>query len=228
MSYSSREVVIPFAEQNLEGFLNLPKNPEGLIIFVHGSGSGRFSPRNQFVADLLCKGNMATLLFDLLTKDEERIDSITAHLRFDIQFLAERVVAVTEWVKKQPSLANLPLGYFGASTGAAAALVATAQTPHTIHSIVSRGGRPDLAGAALSKIQAPTLLIIGGNDYDVIKLNEQALSKMRNCKAEIQIVKGATHLFEEPGKLEEADNLAKTWFKNCFHSARPSVALPDQ
>jgi len=224
MNYSSREVVIPAVGKNLEGFLNRPKDPEGLIIFVHGSGSGRFSPRNQFVADLFSKSNMATLLFDLLTKDEERIDSRTAHLRFDIQFLADRVVGATEWVKKQPGLENLPLGYFGASTGAAAALVATTQTPHKINSIVSRGGRPDLAGAALPKIQSPTLLIVGGNDYDVIKLNEQALSKMTNCKADIQIVKGATHLFEEPGKLEETANLAKSWFKNCFRDS----SFPDQ
>jgi putative phosphoribosyl transferase len=211
----------------LEGNLSVPKNTQGVVIFAHGSGSSRHSPRNRYVAQVLQNEGIATLLIDLLTEDEEEIDLQTRHLRFDIGLLAKRLVGATDWLIKQNSGSrDFKVGYFGASTGAAAALVAAAERPNIINAIVSRGGRPDLAGIdTLQKVQAPTLLIVGGNDVPVIDMNKQALDKMHVLKdnnnnnenkknKKLVIVPGATHLFEEPGKLEEVARLAAEWFAN--------------
>lgn len=196
---------------SLEGNLDIPPGARGLILFAHGSGSSRHSSRNKYVAEVLKKGGLATLLFDLLTREEEIIDIQTAELRFNIELLASRLVGGTDWVLKNPSTANLRIGYFGASTGAAAALIAATMRPDAVYAIVSRGGRPDLASEALSRVKAPTLLIVGGYDDVVIKLNEEALGKI-SAEKELKIVPGATHLFEEPGALEEVARLARDWF----------------
>jgi putative phosphoribosyl transferase len=207
----------------LEANLSIPKNTQGVVIFAHGSGSSRHSPRNRYVAQVLQNEGIATLLIDLLTEDEEEIDLQTRHLRFDIGLLAKRLIGATDWLKQNSGSRDFKVGYFGASTGAAAALVAAAERPNTINAIVSRGGRPDLAGIdTLQKVQAPTLLIGGGNDVPVIDMNKQALDKMHvlkdnnnnneNKKKRLVIVPGATHLFEEPGKLEEVARLAAEWF----------------
>jgi putative phosphoribosyl transferase len=207
----------------LEANLSIPKNTQGVVIFAHGSGSSRHSPRNRYVAQVLQNEGIATLLIDLLTEDEEEIDLQTRHLRFDIGLLAKRLIGATDWLKQNSGSRDFNIGYFGASTGAAAALVAAAERPNTINAIVSRGGRPDLAGIdTLQKVQAPTLLIVGGNDVPVIDMNKQALDKMHvlkdnnnnneNKKKRLVIVPGATHLFEEPGKLEEVARLAAEWF----------------
>jgi dienelactone hydrolase len=182
-----------------------------VVVFAHGSGSSRFSSRNRFVASVLEQAGLATLLMDLLTRDEEVVDQLTAHLRFDIELLAERLVAATDWLTGQVDTSQLPIGYFGASTGAAAALVAAAERPEVVKAIVSRGGRPDLAGPALSRVRAPTLLIVGSRDELVIELNRAALKELRSEKR-LEIVPGATHLFEEPGTLEEVGRLARDWF----------------
>jgi putative phosphoribosyl transferase len=187
------------------------------VIFAHGSGSSRKSPRNREVAATLQDRGLATLLFDLLTLDEEAVDRHTAHLRFDIDFLAQRLVAATDWATGHAVLARLPLGYFGASTGAAAALVAAAERPADIAAVVSRGGRPDLAGPALGRVRAPTLLIVGGDDVVVIGMNERARALMR-ADVELRIVPGATHLFEEPGALEDVALLASDWFARYLAS----------
>jgi putative phosphoribosyl transferase len=189
--------------------LHLPENARGLVIFAHGSGSSRFSSRNRQVADYLNTGHYATLLLDLLTQAEERIDVRTAEFRFDIPRLGRRVIAATEWAMSHPVVRELPIGYFGASTGAAAALIAAAELA-AVRAVVSRGGRPDLAGDALPSVQAPTLLIVGGDDEPVIEMNETALRRMR-APVELAIVPGATHLFEEPGTLEEVERLAVDW-----------------
>jgi len=212
------EINIPLMNQDvmLKGSLYVPENAQGLILFAHGSGSGRFSPRNRFVAQYLNKGAYGTLLFDLLTSSEEATDLITAQLRFDIELLAARVGAVTEWVDKNEEINELPVGYFGASTGAAAALVASVNRPE-VKAIVSRGGRPDMAEAHLKKVTAPTLLIVGGNDYQVIELNKSALQSMKPDAKKLEIVTGATHLFEEPGALEEVARLAVDWFIQYVH-----------
>ena len=183
----------------------------GLVLFAHGSGSSRHSPRNQFVARTLNDAGLATLLFDLLTQEEEAIDMQTRELRFNIQLLAERLIQATKWAKQQPETCDLRIGYFGSSTGGAAALVTAAHVPQDASAVVSRGGRPDLAGEALPKVQAPTLLIVGGNDDIVIELNEQARDKM-HCEVKLEIIPGATHLFEEPGALEKVGRLASDWF----------------
>jgi putative phosphoribosyl transferase len=196
----------------LEGNLSLPKEAGGIVLFAHGSGSSRHSPRNRYVARLLNDANLATLLVDLLTSDEEAIDMRTGHLRFNIGLLAERLVAVTDWLTEQPNTRHLRIGYFGASTGAAAALVAAADRPGAVGAVVSRGGRPDLAGPALPRVRAPTLLIVGGNDFQVIELNRAAFALLRGEK-QLVIVPGATHLFEEPGALDEVARLAREWFK---------------
>jgi putative phosphoribosyl transferase len=196
----------------LEGNLSLPEGAHGVVLFAHGSGSSRHSPRNRYVARLLNEAKLATLLVDLLTSDEEAIDLRTAHLRFDIGLLAERLVGATDWLTQYPDTRGLRVGYFGASTGAGAALVAAAERPHRVGAVVSRGGRPDLAGPALARVQAPTLLIVGGNDFPVIELNQVALARLR-CEKRLVIVPGATHLFEEPGALDEAARLAGEWFK---------------
>jgi dienelactone hydrolase len=208
---TSRLVSIPIGEIALEGDLNIPPRAIGVVVFAHGSGSSRFSSRNRFVASVLEQAGLATLLMDLLTRDEEVVDQLTAHLRFDIELLAERLVAATDWLTGQVDTNQLPIGYFGASTGAAAALVAAAERPEVVKAIVSRGGRPDLAGPALSRVRAPTLLIVGSRDELVIELNRVALKELRSEKR-LEIVPGATHLFEEPGTLEEVGRLARDWF----------------
>jgi putative phosphoribosyl transferase len=200
----------------LEGNLSLPENATALVLFAHGSGSSRHSPRNQFVARTLNNAGLATLLFDLLTPGEEAIDARTAELRFNIGLLAERLVHATKWAKEQEQTRDLRIGYFGSSTGGGAALVAAAEVPQDVGAVVSRGGRPDLAGEALPKVQAPTLLIVGGNDDVVIELNEQARDRMRR-EVKLEIVPGATHLFEELGALEKVAKLASDWF--LLHAA---------
>jgi putative phosphoribosyl transferase len=194
----------------LDADLHLPENARGLVIFAHGSGSSRFSSRNRQVAESLNRGHFATLLLDLLTQAEERIDVRTAEYRFDIPLLGRRVVAATDWAGMHPALRELPIGYFGASTGAAAALIAAAERPNAA-AVVSRGGRPDLAGDALPLVRTPTLLIVGGDDIPVIEMNEGAMRRMR-APVELAIVPHATHLFEEPGTLEEVQRLALDWF----------------
>jgi len=206
---SERSVQIPPA--GLIGDLTIPADAVGVIIFAHGSGSSRLSSRNRFVASIFQEGKMATLLLDLLSAEEEQIDLQTRHLRFDIGLLANRLVQATRWLANESSIAGLPAGYFGASTGAAAALVAAAQLPSSTRAVVSRGGRPDLAGEALHKVNAPTLLIVGGHDYSVIELNREALNEL-HCEKRLEIVPGATHLFEEPGTLDQVASLANTWF----------------
>jgi putative phosphoribosyl transferase len=196
----------------LDGDLAIPAETRGIILFAHGSGSSRHSPRNKFVARELNDSGLATLLLDLLTRREEAIDIQTAELRFDISLLAERLLAASKWVKRQRDLSALPVGYFGASTGAAAALVAAAQRPQDVAAVVSRGGRPDLAERSLSTVAAPTLLIVGGDDTEVIELNKQAYAKLR-CEKELAIVPGAGHLFEEPGALVRVSELARKWFE---------------
>jgi len=193
----------------LDADLHLPEHARGLVIFAHGSGSSRFSSRNRQVADYLNNGHFATLLLDLLTQAEERIDVRTAEYRFDIPLLGRRVVAATDWAAGHPVVSELPIGYFGASTGAAAALIAAAERPE-VRAVVSRGGRPDLAGDALPIVPAPTLLIVGGDDEPVIEMNETAMRRMR-APVELAIVPHATHLFEEPGTLEEVERLALDW-----------------
>jgi len=195
----------------LPGNLNIPENANALVLFAHGSGSSRHSPRNQFVARTLNDVGLATLLFDLLTQEEEAIDTQTRELRFNIHLLAERLVHATKWAKQQEETRDLRIGYFGSSTGGASALVAAVGLPQDIGAVVSRGGRPDLAGEALPKVKASTLLIVGGNDDIVIELNEQARDKMR-CEIKLEIIPGATHLFEEPGALEKVAKLASDWF----------------
>ncbi len=195
----------------LDGSLCVPKNARAVVIFAHGSGSSRLSPRNQFVARELRKAGLATLLFDLLTREEEEIDADTAELRFNISMLANRLIGATEWARQCLDIPGLKIGYFGASTGAAAALVAAAEQPDLIGAVVSRGGRPDLAGEALVRVRAPTLLIVGGHDLPVLMLNREALQKLK-CEKDLVIVPGATHLFEEPGALEQVARLASRWF----------------
>ena len=195
----------------LAGDLSLPTQPAGLVLFAHGSGSSRFSTRNRAVAQRLNDAGLATLLFDLLTADEEVIDARTAQLRFDIPLLAGRLTGTVDWLAARPDLATLPLGLFGASTGAAAALIAAAERPQRVAAVVSRGGRPDLALPVLERVRAPTLLIVGGHDREVLALNREALAAL-TCEKALAIVPGATHLFEEPGALEQVAQLAGDWF----------------
>ena len=217
-NFPTREVVVQAGETGLPAFLTLPDDAVGLVAFVHGSGSSRFSSRNQYVAGVLNAGGLGTLLFDLLTPDENAIDMVTAELRFDIPLLGHRTVATVDWLAGQAELADLPLGLFGASTGAAAALHTAAERPGRVRAVVSRGGRPDLALPDLPRVQAPTLLIVGGHDYPVIEMNEEAARHLRAPK-ELAIVEGATHLFEEPGTLEQAAGLARDWFLRHLPSA---------
>ncbi len=207
-----RPVHIPIRPATLEGDLALPAAARGVVLFAHGSGSSRLSPRNRRVAAALREAGFATLLFDLLTADEEAVDVHTAHLRFDIGLLADRLVGATDWLDGQREMRDYAIGYFGASTGAAAALVAAAERPEVVRAVVSRGGRPDLAGRALGRVRAPTLLIVGGADRPVIGLNEQALEEL-TAEKQLAIVPGATHLFEEPGTLDEVARLAADWFR---------------
>src|ERR1700736_3870012 len=205
-------VRVPAGSVTLEGNLTLPEKSIAIVLFAHGSGSSRHSPRNRYVARVLNETKLATLLIDLLTLHEEVIDARTAQSRFDIELLAERLVGATDWLTQFPDTKHLRIGYFGASTGAAAALVAAAVRPDVVGAIVSRGGRPDLAGAALMLVQAPTLLIVGENDGQVIRLNREALAQLR-CEKQLMIVPGATHLFEEPGALDVVARLACDWFE---------------
>jgi dienelactone hydrolase len=210
----AKDIQIRSGAVRLSGDLSLPDQAQGVVLFAHGSGSSRQSPRNQFVARTIREAGVGTLLFDLLTKDEEAIDIHTAHLRFDIGLLASRLIDATYWIKGE--LDYLRVGYFGSSTGGGAALVAAAELGDTVGAVVSRGGRPDLAGDALPRVKAPTLLIVGGRDYPVIEMNESALVRMR-CEKELKIVPGATHLFEEPGTLEQVAHLAAGWFSRHLH-----------
>lgn len=197
----------------LPGILGIPNNAPGVVVFVHGSGSSRHSSRNRYVAQVLQQAGLATLLMDLLTPAEEAIDQYTRHLRFDIPLLAQRVMKASQWLQQYPPTQSLKIGYFGASTGAGAALVAAAQCPEMVSAVVSRGGRPDLAKTALTQVQAPTLLIVGGRDQVVLDLNQLALAQLQ-CQKELAIVPGATHLFEEPGTLEAVARLAYQWFNH--------------
>ena len=206
-----RLVQVPAGTVTLDGNLTLPEYAQAIVLFAHGSGSSRHSPRNRYVARVLNEAKLATLLIDLLTLHEEVIDTRTAHLRFDIDLLAERLVDATDWLTQFPDTKHLPIGYFGASTGAAAALAAAAVRPDVVGAVVSRGGRPDLAGSALPRVRAPTLLIVGGDDGQVIELNRAALAQLR-CEKQLVIVPAATHLFEEPGALDEVARLARDWF----------------
>lgn len=206
------EVMVKAGGVTLAGNLSVPAQTTGLVIFAHGSGSSRFSSRNRYVAEQLQARRLATLLFDLLTADEHRIDQHTRELRFDIGLLSSRLRDTVDWALQQPACHGLAIGLFGASTGAAAALVAAAERPAAVRAVVSRGGRPDLAGTALPLVRAPTLLIVGGDDGLVIDLNRQAAQAMQ-CEIELEIVPGASHLFEEPGTLEEAARLAADWFQ---------------
>ena len=215
----NRYVQILSTGVHLEGILSIPEDVRGLVVFVHGSGSSRHSPRNQYVAQTLQEGGLATLLFDLLTADEELIDLQTRHLRFDIGLLARRTAGVLEWLDLQPYAQGLKRGLFGSSTGAAAALIVAAELPNKVDAVVSRGGRPDLAGKSLPNVKAPTLFIVGGDDEVVIELNEQALSQMQPGEnKKLIIVPGASHLFEEPGTLEYAARLAREWFLTYLSS----------
>jgi len=211
-------VSIPCGEVTLEGELAIPSGSNGVVVFAHGSGSSRHSPRNQYVARVIRESGNGTLLFDLLTRREEMEDQVTGHLRFDIGLLAGRLVEVTRWLVAQPAARELGIGYFGSSTGGGAALVAAAEVGPRIGAVVSRGGRPDLAGAALPHVESPTLLIVGGYDDVVIQLNEEALAELR-CEKELKIVPGATHLFEEPGTLEAVAGLAADWFRRHLRSS---------
>lgn len=212
-----KEVLIPVDSIELEGELNVPDAASGIVLFAHGSGSSRHSSRNQFVARVIREKGIGTLLFDLLTRDEEAVDIYTRHLRFDIGLLAKRLQAAANWVADQQETKNLKLGFFGASTGGAAALVAAARMKGTIRAVVSRGGRPDLAGPVLPEVVSPVLLIVGGNDDVVIGLNEEAFAKL-NCEKELKIIPGATHLFEETGALEKVAELAAEWFARHFET----------
>lgn len=214
---TEHSVNIPSGNYFLNGLLYVPEKAQGLVLFVHGSGSSRFSVRNQFVARSLNQANLATLLFDLLTPEEDVIDNYTREYRFNISLLASRLIDATQWCNTELKSFHLKIGYFGASTGGGAALVAAAQAPDTVKAIVSRGGRPDLAETYLPSVLAPTLLIVGGYDAVVIELNEQALAKLK-CTKRLEIIPGATHLFEEPGTLDEVARLAKDWFKHHLTS----------
>jgi putative phosphoribosyl transferase len=209
-------VAIPVGDVVLEGDLVLPEHARGIVVFAHGSGSGRHSPRNQQVAAALNEAAVGSLLVDLLTAREDKVDRSTGKLRFDIELLARRVIGIVDWLRKHPETAELPIGLFGASTGAAAALVTAAVWPDDIAAVVSRGGRPDLALGVLSHVRAPTLLIVGGADTTVLELNRRALETLQTEKR-LEIVPGATHLFEEPGAMDEVARLAADWFARHLH-----------
>lgn len=212
-------------EVRLDGELTIPANAQGVVLFAHGSGSSRHSPRNQSVARIFRDAGIGTLLFDLLAADEEYQDAITGALRFDIPLLATRLLGATRWLDRQASAAGLPLGYFGASTGAAAALLAAAELGERIAAVVARGGRPDLAGEALARVKCPTLLLVGGFDEVVVRFNVQALAQLR-CEKELKIIANASHLFEEPGKLEQVANLSATWFRRHLIEASATSHHP--
>ncbi|HEX6105285.1 MAG TPA: alpha/beta family hydrolase [Gemmatimonadales bacterium] len=219
MESLEREVSLPLGEVTLAGTLGLPGDAGGVVLFAHGSGSSRFSTRNRYVAGVLREAGLATLLIDLLSAAEEREDADTGHLRFDIGLLADRLVHAIDWLAAERSTATLGVGLFGASTGGGAALVAAGERPARVQAVVSRGGRPDLAGAALPRVRAPTLLIVGGRDEPVLALNRRAMAAMR-AEVRLEVVPGATHLFEEPGTLEQVAALARDWFR---HHLAPSA-----
>lgn len=220
----NRFVLVQAGPVNLEGNLYLAANPRAVVIFVHGSGSSRLSPRNQYVAQAFQRAGMVTLLFDLLTPEEEEVDMHTRHLRFDISLLARRTIGAVDWLGQHAETRGLKLGFFGASTGAAAALIAAAERSEVTGAIVSRGGRPDLASAVLPHVKAPVLYITGQLDHPIFELNKQALSQMNpETKAELQIVPGATHLFEEPGAMETVSRLATGWFQKHLAGKERSV-----
>jgi dienelactone hydrolase len=220
-----RPVRVAAGPVTLEGTLTVPADAAGVVLFAHGSGSSRHSPRNRYVAGELRAGGLATLLVDLLTPEEEAVDARTRQLRFDIAMLAERLVGGIDWLAQQPATRGLPVGLFGASTGGGAALVAAAARPDAVAAVVSRGGRPDLAGEALPSVRAPTLLIVGGRDEPVIGLNRRAMERMR-APVTLEIVPGATHLFEERGALEEVARLARDWFAGHLAPAREPADSP--
>jgi putative phosphoribosyl transferase len=224
-SSSEQQLQLSVGNVTLDGDLTIPPGASGIVLFAHGSGSSRHSSRNRYVAQQLQSGGLATLLLDLLTIAEERIDSQTAHLRFDIGLLARRLIGATDWLAENPATQHLRVGYFGASTGAGAALVAAAERPAVCDVVVSRGGRPDLASAYLHRVQAATLLIVGSFDTTVVALNRQALAQM-NCEKQLEIVPGASHLFEEPGKLEIVARLALDWFTG--HLSTPPFSEVEQ
>jgi putative phosphoribosyl transferase len=224
MAIQERTIRIRAGSSVLEGDLRLPDEARGLVLFAHGSGSSRHSPRNRFVAEVLNGAALGTLLVDLLTQNEEAVDAITGELRFDIEFLAQRLLHVTDWLEQQSLVERGGLGLFGSSTGAAAALVAAADLGDAVGAVVSRGGRPDLAGDALASVRAPTLLIVGSRDGQVLHLNQQALEQLYSPVKRLEIVPGATHLFEEPGALERVAELARDWFVE--HLTSPSLARP--
>ena len=213
MNVKSRLIGIPVNREEIEGDLRIPERSTSIVVFAHGSGSSRHSPRNKYVAEVLNEAGISTLLVDLLTANEEAVDLQTAHLRFNIGLLADRLSVVTNWLRTQSAIQRLHLGYFGASTGAAAALVAAAKRPDTVEAVVSRGGRPDLAAPWLLKVHAPTLLIVGGNDHLVIELNYEAAAELRG-EHRVEIIPNAGHLFEEPGALERVAGLARDWFED--------------
>jgi putative phosphoribosyl transferase len=215
-----RTVRVPAGPVTLEGDLTVPEGAQGVVLFAHGSGSSRHSPRNRRVAHFLNEAKLATLLVDLLTADEETVDRRTGHLRFDIGLLAERLVEAADWLSRQPDTRDLALGCFGASTGAAAALVAAAARPHVVRAVVSRGGRPDLAGPSLPVVRAPSLLIVGGEDTTVLELNRQAYERL-HCEKRLVVIPGATHLFEEPGALEQVARYAQEWLEQ--HLVRQAI-----
>ena len=218
MATSITAVQVPIGRQSLQGDLGTPPEPRGIVVFAHGSGSSRHSARNKFVARGLERLGLATLLIDLLTPGEEEIDEHTAEYRFDIPMLAARLGTIVDWLGRRPETARLPIGLFGASTGGGAALIAAADRPREVAAVVSRGGRPDLAGEALSKVVAPTLLVVGGRDTPVIRMNREAMRRMRG-DVKLEIVPGATHLFEEPGTLERVLKLAGDWFAHHLQPA---------
>jgi putative phosphoribosyl transferase len=215
---AGESIVIPVEGGQIGADLRVPERAAGLVIFAHGSGSSRFSSRNRAVAEFLESNRFGTLLLDLLTREEESVDVYTREHRFDIGLLGRRVVLATDWAQDRPDLQQLPIGYFGASTGAAAALIGAAARPAVVRAVVSRGGRPDLAGGALASVQAPTLLIVGGDDEPVIEMNRDAMRQMQSA-VELEIVPGATHLFEEPGTLEQVMDLASDWFQRHLRPA---------
>jgi putative phosphoribosyl transferase len=219
----TRDVQILSTGVRLEGIVSIPEDSRGIVLFVHGSGSSRHSPRNQYVAEILQEAGLTTLLFDLLTEEEEQVDRRTRHLRFDVNLFARRTAGVLEWLALQPFAYGLKTGLFGASTGGAAALIAAAEMPEKVNAVVSRGGRPDLAGEALSRVVTPTLLIVGAYDEVVVLLNEEALEQIPpQTDKKLETVPGATHFFEETGTLEYAAHLARDWFEN--HLDRVSVS----
>ncbi|HEY2377111.1 MAG TPA: alpha/beta family hydrolase [Gemmatimonadaceae bacterium] len=212
LTADERAIQVPAGRVTLDGDLSIPPHARAVVLFAHGSGSSRFSSRNRHVAALLRERGFATLLIDLLTPNEEALDIHTGEYRFDIGLLAERLIGAAEWLAQEPATGKLPLAIFGASTGGGAALAAAAEIPVRVAAVVSRGGRPDLAGEALNRVQAPTLLIVGGNDEPVIELNREALAQLR-ATARLEVVPGATHLFEEPGALDEVARHAAAWIE---------------